>query len=149
MAISEIILVVLGLGIGVSFPNLTTAIQNAVERADLGAATATAAFFRSLGGAVGVALSGAILTARLQILMPGGIRVLTVSGQMPIAEHEAVIVRLPARPFHNLSCGGDHRSDCVPHRGAVPRAAAWGYPARLAGIQFMKRFMISGMGFFL
>ena len=54
---------VLGLGIGVSFPNLTTAIQNAVERADSGRATATAAFFRSLG-AVGVALSGAILTAR-------------------------------------------------------------------------------------
>jgi EmrB/QacA subfamily drug resistance transporter len=91
VAISEFILVVLGLGIGVSFPNLTTAIQNAVERADRGAATATAAFFRSLGGAVGVALSGAILTARLQILMPGGIRVLTVGGQMPIAEHAAVV----------------------------------------------------------
>jgi MFS family permease len=91
VAVSEFILVVLGLGIGVSFPNLTTAIQNAVERADLGAATATAAFFRSLGGAVGVALSGAILTARLQSLMPGGIRVLTVGGQMPIAEHAAVV----------------------------------------------------------
>ena len=64
----------LGLGIGVSFPNLTTAIQNAVDRADLGAATAMSAFFRSLGGAVGVALSGAILTARLQTLMPAGIR---------------------------------------------------------------------------
>ena len=70
----EVTLVALGLGIGVSFPNLTTAIQNAVERADLGAATATAAFFRSLGGAVGVALSGAILTARLQTLLPGGVR---------------------------------------------------------------------------
>ncbi len=69
----EIILAILGLGIGVSFPNLTTAIQNTVERADLGVATATSAFFRSLGGAVGVALSGAILTARLQILLPGGV----------------------------------------------------------------------------
>jgi hypothetical protein len=90
VAISEVILVVLGLGIGVSFPNLTTAIQNAVERADLGATTATAAFFRSLGGAVGVALSGAILTARLPILMPGG----TGSDRrrpMPIAEHAAVV----------------------------------------------------------
>jgi EmrB/QacA subfamily drug resistance transporter len=91
VAISEIILIVLGLGIGVSFPNMTTAIQNAVERADLGAATATAAFFRSLGGAVGVALSGAILTARLQTLMPGGIWALTLGGQMPVAEHAAVI----------------------------------------------------------
>jgi MFS family permease len=74
VATAEVILVVLGLGIGVSFPNLTTAIQNAVERADLGVATATAAFFRSLGGAIGVALSGAILTARLQTLLPNGVR---------------------------------------------------------------------------
>src|SRR5262249_32870369 len=68
---SELILVVLGLGIGVSFPNLTTAIQNAVDRGDIGAATATSAFVRSLGGAIGVALSGAILTARLNALLPG------------------------------------------------------------------------------
>ena len=46
-------------------PNLTTAIQNAVARRDLGAATASAAFFRSLGGALGAALSGAVLAAHL------------------------------------------------------------------------------------
>ena len=63
-------MIVLGLGIGVTFPNLTTAIQNAVDRPDLGSATAMSAFFRSLGGAVGVALAGAILTARLHTLMP-------------------------------------------------------------------------------
>ncbi|WP_428484461.1 MDR family MFS transporter [Rhodopila sp.] len=91
VAISEAILAVLGLGIGVTFPNLTTAIQNAVERADLGAATATSAFFRSLGGAVGVALSGAILTARLQTLMPGGIGGASVGGRMTEAEHAAVV----------------------------------------------------------
>jgi hypothetical protein len=33
----------------------------------------------------------AVLTARLQILMPGGIRVLTIGGQMPIAEHAAAV----------------------------------------------------------
>jgi hypothetical protein len=54
----EVTLVVLGLGIGVSFPNLTTAIQNAVERAVLGAVTATLAFCRSLGGAVSMSRSG-------------------------------------------------------------------------------------------
>jgi MFS family permease len=91
VAISEVILAVLGLGIGVSFPNLTTAIQNAVQRADLGAATAASAFFRSLGGAVGVALSGAILTARLQTLMPGGIRGLSVGSRLSVADHAAVV----------------------------------------------------------
>jgi EmrB/QacA subfamily drug resistance transporter len=87
----EIILVVLGLGIGVSFPNLTTAIQNAVERPDLGVATATSAFFRSLGGAVGVAMSGAILTARLQALMPGGIRGAGLASTLPAADHAAMV----------------------------------------------------------
>jgi EmrB/QacA subfamily drug resistance transporter len=61
----EAVLVVMGLGIGLVMPNLTTAIQNAVPRRDLGAATAAAAFFRSLGGALGAALSGAVLAAHL------------------------------------------------------------------------------------
>jgi EmrB/QacA subfamily drug resistance transporter len=90
-AMGEVILVALGLGIGVSFPNLTTAIQNAVERPDLGVATSTSAFFRSLGGAVGVAISGAILTARLQVLMPGGIRNVGLGGHLPSADHLAVV----------------------------------------------------------
>jgi EmrB/QacA subfamily drug resistance transporter len=90
-AMGEVILVVLGLGIGVSFPNLTTAIQNAVERPDLGVATATSAFFRSLGGAVGVAVSGAILTARLQALMPGGIRNAGLGSDMPAADHAVMV----------------------------------------------------------
>ena len=92
VAVAEVTLVVLGLGIGVSFPNLTTAIQNAVERPDLGAATATAAFFRSLGGAVGVALSGAILTARLQTLLPGGVQGFRAADQMSDADHSAMVV---------------------------------------------------------
>ena len=69
----EGILIVMGLGIGFVMPNLTTAIQNAVERRELGGATATAAFFRSLGGSLGVALSGAVLATHLQGL-PGGMR---------------------------------------------------------------------------
>jgi MFS family permease len=88
IAVSEVTLVALGLGIGVSFPNLTTAIQNAVERTDLGAATATSAFFRSLGGAIGVALSGAILTARLQTLLPGNA---SIGERMAIADHADVV----------------------------------------------------------
>ncbi len=89
VAMGEVTLVVLGLGIGVTFPNLTTAIQNAVERADLGAATAMSAFFRSLGGAIGVALSGAIMTARLRTLMPAGTGV--GLDHMPSASDAAVV----------------------------------------------------------
>ncbi|MBI0534453.1 DHA2 family efflux MFS transporter permease subunit [Roseomonas sp. KE2513] len=55
----------LGLGMGMGMPNLTTAVQNAVAYKELGAATGAMTFMRSLGGAVGVACSGAILSARL------------------------------------------------------------------------------------
>jgi hypothetical protein len=44
---------------------LTVAIQNAVERRDIGIATASANLFRSLGGSVGVALFGAVFAGRL------------------------------------------------------------------------------------
>jgi EmrB/QacA subfamily drug resistance transporter len=61
----EAALVVLGAALGLIMPNLTVAIQNAVDRMDLGIATSSASFFRSLGGAVGVAAAGAIVASEL------------------------------------------------------------------------------------
>ena len=66
------LLAVLGLGMGLVMPNVTTAVQNAVARHDLGVATATLGFFRSLGGAFGVAASGMILSATLRASLPPG-----------------------------------------------------------------------------
>ena len=58
-------LVVTGAGLGLVMPNLTVAIQNAVPPEMLGVATSAVSFFRSLGGAFGVALSGSLLTGRV------------------------------------------------------------------------------------
>ena len=69
----ECILVVMGLGIGCVMPTMTTAIQNAVERSEMGGATASAAFFRSLGSALGVTLSGAVLASSI-LALPAGLR---------------------------------------------------------------------------
>ena len=66
----ELSLVGLGIGLGLVMPNLTTAIQNAVPQQDLGVATSAASFFRSLGGALGVALAGTWMTWRLHRLLP-------------------------------------------------------------------------------
>ncbi|MGG5817936.1 DHA2 family efflux MFS transporter permease subunit [Falsiroseomonas sp. HW251] len=55
----------LGMGMGMGMPNLTVAVQNAVSQKELGAATGAMTFLRSLGGALGVAASGAIMTSRL------------------------------------------------------------------------------------
>jgi EmrB/QacA subfamily drug resistance transporter len=56
----------LGLGLGLVMPNMTIAVQNALDLRHLGAGTATLAFFRSLGGLIGVAGAGAILNNLLQ-----------------------------------------------------------------------------------
>lgn len=56
---------ILGLGIGQVMPVLTLAVQNAVERRNLGTATSSVVFFRSIGSALGAAIFGAVLTNRL------------------------------------------------------------------------------------
>ncbi|HRE01928.1 MAG TPA: MFS transporter, partial [Ilumatobacteraceae bacterium] len=51
---------ILGAGIGFTLGTLILAVQNAVELHDLGSATSTVSFFRSTGGAIGVAMFGAL-----------------------------------------------------------------------------------------
>ncbi len=89
----ELVLMLIGLGLGFVMPNLTTAIQNAVAATELGAATATAGFFRSLGGAFGVALSGAVLTLQLNTLPPADTsagRSAAQIGRLPAPQRAAV-----------------------------------------------------------
>ena len=57
-------LVLFGLGFGMVGQVLIVAVQNGVERRQLGIAMGTTTFFRGLGGAVGAAVLGAIFTAR-------------------------------------------------------------------------------------
>ena len=60
---AEALVLVYGLGLGTLFPTLTVAVQNAADPRDMGAATATLAFVRSLGSALGVAVFGAVIFA--------------------------------------------------------------------------------------
>jgi EmrB/QacA subfamily drug resistance transporter len=57
-------LVVFGLGFGMVTQVLVTAVQNTVERRELGIAMAVTGFFRGLGGAVGAAVLGAVFAAQ-------------------------------------------------------------------------------------
>ncbi|MFE4632839.1 MDR family MFS transporter [Streptomyces sp. NPDC056773] len=54
-----------GAGLGLVMQVCLLAGQNAVDHRDLGAATSTLVFFRSMGGAFGAAVFGAVLSARL------------------------------------------------------------------------------------
>ena len=58
-------LTVIGVGLGLTMLTLLIAVQHAVPRSQLGIATSLNQFFRSIGGAIGVALLGAVLTSGL------------------------------------------------------------------------------------
>ena len=67
--------VVLGFGFGMIMQNTVLATQNVVPATQIGTATAAVTFFRSLGGAFGTALFGAVFIAGLNhwipLLVPG------------------------------------------------------------------------------
>ncbi|MYL34510.1 DHA2 family efflux MFS transporter permease subunit [Pontibacillus yanchengensis] len=54
-------LMIVGLGLGLSFPVLTLTVQNAVDYKYLGVATSASQFFRQAGGTIGVSIMGAIM----------------------------------------------------------------------------------------
>ena len=58
-------MVSVGVGLGVTFPIFTLAVQNAFDHSRLGVATASTQLFRSIGGTVGTAILGGVLNARL------------------------------------------------------------------------------------
>ncbi|MER6878326.1 MDR family MFS transporter, partial [Amycolatopsis sp. NPDC000673] len=65
----SLFMLVLGVGVGMLNQNLVLVTQNDVPAADLGAATSTLSFFRSLGGSIGVSALGAVLASRVGTLV--------------------------------------------------------------------------------
>ena len=57
-------IVILGFGLGITFPSFTIAVQNAVPHSLLGAATSATQFYRSVGGAMGLAVLGSLMASR-------------------------------------------------------------------------------------
>jgi EmrB/QacA subfamily drug resistance transporter len=83
-----IYMLVVGIGLGSAMQPLVLAVQNDVDLRDMGAGTAASTFFRSLGGAVGVATLGAVLSNKLAALNSGG-------GPQTSINDPASIQRLP------------------------------------------------------
>ena len=59
-----------GIGMGLTFVPMLLAAQSAVARTDLGAATALTQFLRTIGGAVGLSVMGAVMVRRLASGLP-------------------------------------------------------------------------------
>ncbi|WP_435747461.1 MDR family MFS transporter [Nocardioides sp. SYSU DS0663] len=69
-----IYMAVLGVGIGATMQNLVLAVQNSAKASDLGAASSVVAFFRSMGGSVGVSVLGAVLAHQVADQVAAGLR---------------------------------------------------------------------------
>ena len=63
--LASVYMLVVGIGIGLVMQVLVLAVQNDAPARDVGVATSTATFFRSMGGSLGVALFGAVFASRL------------------------------------------------------------------------------------
>ncbi|MEE1622284.1 MFS transporter [Zafaria sp. J156] len=62
-----------GLGMGMMLQNLVLAVQNTVKVTQIGTASSSVAFFRSVGGAAGVAVLGAVLSEQVASRGPGAL----------------------------------------------------------------------------
>ncbi|QFR98156.1 MDR family MFS transporter [Streptomyces tsukubensis] len=70
----SVYMAVMGIGVGMLMQNLVLAAQNDVPAHELGAATSTLSFFRSLGGTIGTSVLGAILANRVASEMTKGLK---------------------------------------------------------------------------
>ena len=108
-------MLILGVGIGLFMQVMTLAVQNSVDRRDLGTATSVVIFFRTIGSSLGAAIFGAILTSRLthhlRETVPAGLNLhLTaqnlsaapkVLNALPAAVHQGILEAF-ARSFHDV-----------------------------------------------
>ncbi len=59
-------MMVMGVGLGMTMPVFNLAVQNAVDIREVGVATATLQFLRSMGGSIGAAVFGAVMASRFK-----------------------------------------------------------------------------------
>jgi hypothetical protein len=67
-----VFMLLVGAGLGMVMQNLVLVVQNTVSRRDIGSGSALIAFFRTLGGAVGVTALGALLAHHTRTAIAAG-----------------------------------------------------------------------------
>ncbi|GLY55975.1 MAG: MDR family MFS transporter [Cellulosimicrobium funkei] len=92
----------LGVSMGMLMQNLVLAVQNTLAVEEMGAGTSTVAFFRSLGGAIGVSVLGAVLANKVTTSIQDGLTQLGVpAGSMGGGNAVPDVSTLPA-PIKDL-----------------------------------------------
>jgi len=116
---------VLGFGLGLILQVLVIAVQNSADYADLGTATSSVTFFRTIGGSFGVAIFGSIFSSRLAANLTAALRGTPLPpGFSPAGAqaNPAALKRLPA-PLHADILHAYVLSFHTVFLGAVPVAA--------------------------
>lgn len=72
-AVVSVFMAMMGLGIGMVMQNLVLVVQNSVDVSVVGAASSSVAFFRSLGGTIGVSVMGAVLGTKVSGYITDGL----------------------------------------------------------------------------
>ena len=79
-------IVILGLGLGATFPTFTLAVQNSVPFRLMGISTSALQFYRSIGGMLGLAVLGAVMANRfadkLENMVPENVAAALPPGQL-------------------------------------------------------------------
>ena len=115
---------VAGLGIGLVMPVTMVAVQNAVDRTRLGAATAVTQFTRKIGSTLGVALLGGLFNVRVA-------DALEAAGALPAGTDADSLLQSPAQIAQLPTEVGD----------AVRQAVAEG-----ATVTFLAAFVVAAIG---
>jgi EmrB/QacA subfamily drug resistance transporter len=79
-AVAVLALIVLGVGMGLQMPTTLITVQQSVARDQIGTVTALTAFFRQLGGAIGIAVLSSVVLLQLRGHLPAGVTSLDGEG---------------------------------------------------------------------
>ena len=143
-------LIVVGLGLGVTFPLYLTAVQVALPRRFLGVASSQIQFWRNLGGTVGSAILGAVLSNRLPGYMttrlsesgvpPQVLKNIPNTGNANAILDPALVSKLPAPILHAIRLAlSDSLHDIYVFAGVVLVVA-------LVSTLFMKEVPLTSSG---
>ena len=116
-------MLILGAGVGMVMQNLVLIVQNTVQPEQLGAASSNVAFFRSLGGTIGVSVMGSVLGSTVINMMsdrkddllaaaaksgPAGLKALQSlqSGTLPEVNHLPTAVRTIVESVYGQAVAG-------------------------------------------
>ena len=106
LAVVGAYMAVLGLGLGATLQNLVLAVQNNAAPADLGAASSIVAFFRSMGGSIGVSALGALLSVQVADKVTTGLAAIGVpSGHTSHAIPDLSTLPAPVRAVFEHAFG--------------------------------------------